>query len=82
MNSDPAPSMLFTLMLPPCTNTSSRTSARPMPVPSFVLAFVLSKRENLSKIRSIFLEAIPIPESLILNSAYFFVRPIQQFLLM
>ncbi len=35
VNSVPDPSVLSAVIVPPCSPTSSRTSASPMPLPSF-----------------------------------------------
>ena len=65
----PAPSVLPAVMLPPCSPTSSRTSARPMPLPSLDRERVEGIRWKRSNSRGISSAAIPLPVSLIRSTA-------------
>src|SRR5260370_21148230 len=62
VNREPAPSLLFTVIFPPCCSTIWRALARPMPIP-LICPATFPARRNLSKMYGRSLVGIPMPLS-------------------
>ena len=63
VNVVPTPSVLLTVMLPPCRSTPCLTIDSPSPVPPILREWLLSARKNRSNILSMHSAGMPMPVS-------------------
>ncbi|CAM5399199.1 hypothetical protein STENM223S_04080 [Streptomyces tendae] len=66
----PRPSVLWAVIVPPCSETSSHTSARPIPLPSLERDRTFSMRWNRSNSRGSSASGTPIPVSATVTTAW------------